>query len=161
MILLSCWSCCAMFRRKSVKTTPCSGQLPAPTQEQILSDLSSCVPSDVVFTTQLPTAVAAAAATAADPDQTRRTLCGQPLQFKSRFDQVKNRNTFRCHNAMPGLQKKPGIINTRIGRSGLSTWKYQFSYDHWSQATLSSVSGTWMGDCSSVAWVLLLTLKVG
>ena len=33
-------------------------------------------------------------------------------------------------------------------------------YDHWSQATLSSVS-TWMGDCSSIAWVLLLTLKVG
>ena len=25
------------------------------------------------------------------------------------------------------------------GRSGLSTWKYQFSYDHWSQAMLSSV----------------------
>ena len=53
------------------------------------------------------------------------------------------------------------LINPRpLGRSGLSTWKYQFSYDHWSQATLSSVS-TWMGDCSSVAWVLLLTLKVG
>ena len=47
-----------------------------------------------------------------------------------------------------------------LGRSGLSTWKYQFSYDHWSPATLGSVS-TWMGDCSSVAWVLLLTLKVG
>ena len=47
-----------------------------------------------------------------------------------------------------------------LGRSGLSTWKYQFSYDHWSQATSSSVS-TWMGHCSSVAWVLLLTLKVG
>ena len=45
------------------------------------------------------------------------------------------------------------------GRSGLSTWKYQLSYDHWSQATVSSVS-TWMGDCSSVALVLLLTLKV-
>ena len=45
-------------------------------------------------------------------------------------------------------------------RSGLSTWKYQFSYDHWSQATLSSVS-TWMGNCASDAWVLLLTLKVG
>ena len=44
------------------------------------------------------------------------------------------------------------------GRSGLSTWKYQFSYNHWSQATLSSVS-TWMGNCSSVAWALLLTLK--
>ena len=41
----------------------------------------------------------------------------------------------------------------------LINWKCQFSYDHWSQATLSSVS-TWMGDCSSVAWVLLLTLKV-
>ena len=35
-------------------------------------------------------------------------------------------------------------------RSGLSTWEYQFLYDHWSQAMLSSVS-TWMGDCSSVA----------
>ena len=46
------------------------------------------------------------------------------------------------------------------GSSGLSTWNYQFSYDHWSQATLSLVS-TWMGNCSSVAWVLLLTLKVG
>ena len=46
------------------------------------------------------------------------------------------------------------------GRSGLSTWKYQFSYNHWSQTTLSLVS-TWMGDCSSLAWVLLLTLKVG
>ena len=45
-------------------------------------------------------------------------------------------------------------------RSGLSTWKYQFSYDHWSQAMLCSVS-TWMRNCSSVAWVLKLTLKVG
>ena len=36
-----------------------------------------------------------------------------------------------------------------------------FSCNHWSQATLSSVS-TWMGDSrSSVAWVLLLNLKVG
>ena len=42
----------------------------------------------------------------------------------------------------------------------LETWKYQFSYDHWSQAMLSLVS-TWMGDCSSVAWVLRLTLTVG
>ena len=49
-------------------------------------------------------------------------------------------------------------IKLYVGRSDLSTWKYQFSYDHWSQATLISVS-TWMGDCSSVAWVLLLTLK--
>ena len=47
-----------------------------------------------------------------------------------------------------------------VGRSGLSTWKYQFLYDNWSQAILSSVS-TWMDDCSSVAWVLLLTLKLG
>ena len=53
-----------------------------------------------------------------------------------------------------------GEIVPPVGRSGLSTWKYQFSYDHWSKATLSSVS-TWMGHCSSVAWVLLLTLKVG
>ena len=53
-----------------------------------------------------------------------------------------------------------GSICNFYRRSGLSTWKYQFSYDHWSQAMLSSVS-TWMGDCSSVAWVLLLTLKVG
>ena len=44
--------------------------------------------------------------------------------------------------------------------SGLSTWKYVWSYDHWSQATLSLVS-TWMRCYSSVAWVLLLTLKVG
>ena len=52
-------------------------------------------------------------------------------------------------------------INCKEGCSGLSTWKYQFSYDHWSQATLSSAS-TWMGDSgSSVAWVLLLTIKVG
>ena len=42
----------------------------------------------------------------------------------------------------------------------LSSWKYQFSYNHWSQAKLSLVC-TWMGDCSSVVWVLLLTLKVG
>ena len=43
--------------------------------------------------------------------------------------------------------------------SDLSTWEYQFSYAYWSQATLSSVS-TWMGDSySSVAWVLLITLK--
>ena len=39
-----------------------------------------------------------------------------------------------------------------------STWKYQFSHDHWSQAMLNSAS-TWMGGCSSVARVLLLTLK--
>ena len=45
-----------------------------------------------------------------------------------------------------------------IGRSGLSTWKYQFSYDHWSQATLSSVS-TWVGYGSNVARVLLITVK--
>ena len=49
-------------------------------------------------------------------------------------------------------------IKFQIGHSGLSTWKYQFSYNHWSQATLSLVS-TWMGDCSSVTWVLLLTLN--
>ena len=49
--------------------------------------------------------------------------------------------------------------SARIGRSDLLTWKYQFSYDHWSQAMLSSVS-TWMGDCSSVARVLLLTLDL-
>ena len=54
----------------------------------------------------------------------------------------------------------PLYIKSSFWRSGLSTKKYQFSYDHWSQATLSSVS-TWMGNCSSVAWVLLLTLKVG
>ena len=59
-----------------------------------------------------------------------------------------------CHNL---LFAKKGEAH---GRSGLSTWKYQFSYNHWSQATLSSVS-TWMGSCSSVVWVLLLTLKVG
>ena len=50
------------------------------------------------------------------------------------------------------------LINKDNRRSGLSTWKYQFSYDHWSQTTLSSVS-TWMGNCASVAWVLLLTFK--
>ena len=49
---------------------------------------------------------------------------------------------------------------TMLGAAAYQLWKYQFSYNHWSQATLSSVS-TWMGDCSSVAWVLLLTLKVG
>ena len=38
-------------------------------------------------------------------------------------------------------------------RQIISTWKYQFSYDHWSQAMWSSVS-TWMADCSSVAWVV-------
>ena len=42
-----------------------------------------------------------------------------------------------------------------------SPWKYQFSRDRWSQAMLSSVS-TWIGDfCSSVVWLLLLTLKIG
>ena len=50
------------------------------------------------------------------------------------------------------------IMNYTSGRSGLSTWKYHFSYDHWSQAMLSSVS-SWMGHCSSVARGLLLTLK--
>ena len=50
------------------------------------------------------------------------------------------------------MKNNTGTITTitRTGRSGLSTWKYQFSYNHWSQATLSLVS-TWMGDCSSVA----------
>ena len=42
----------------------------------------------------------------------------------------------------------------------LSTWKYQLSYDHSSQAASNSVS-SYMGDGSSFAWVLLLTLKVG
>ena len=50
------------------------------------------------------------------------------------------------------------------GHSGwaqqLSTWKYQLLYDHWSQATMSLVT-TWMEDCSSAAWVLLLALKFG
>ena len=50
------------------------------------------------------------------------------------------------------------VKNLHIGRSSLSTWKYQFSYNHWSQAMLSSDS-TWMGDCWSVVWLLLLTLK--
>ena len=46
------------------------------------------------------------------------------------------------------------------GHSGLSTWKYQFSYDHRGQATLSSVS-TWIGDFHSSAFrVQLLTLRV-
>ena len=47
-----------------------------------------------------------------------------------------------------------------FGRSGLITWKYQFSYNHWIKQCCGLVS-TWMGNCSSVAWVLLLTLKVG
>ena len=38
-----------------------------------------------------------------------------------------------------------------------SNLEYQFLSNHWSQAMLSLVS-TWMGDCSSVVWVLLLTL---
>ena len=49
------------------------------------------------------------------------------------------------------------MCRNSVGRSDLSTWKYQFLYDHWSQATLSSVS-TCMGDCSRFVWVLLLTL---
>ena len=45
------------------------------------------------------------------------------------------------------------------GCSGLSAWKYQFLYNHWSQAMLFSVS-TLMGDSgSSVVWVLLLTFE--
>ena len=45
--------------------------------------------------------------------------------------------------------------------SGLSTWKYQFSCDHWSKAMLNSIN-TWNGEFdSSAVWVLLLTLKVG
>ena len=66
-------------------------------------------------------------------------------------------------SSMVDRKRHPTCIcayNGPAGRSGLSTWKYQFSYDHWSQATLSLVS-TWMGDCSSVVWVLLLSLKVG
>ena len=63
----------------------------------------------------------------------------------------------RIHTRVCSLLDKSGSL----GRSGLSTWKYQFSYDYWSQATLSLVSA-WMRDSrSSVAWVLLLTLKVG
>ena len=44
-------------------------------------------------------------------------------------------------------------------RRVLWAWKYQFPYDHWSQAMFISVS-TWMGDFSSIVWVLLLTLKI-
>ena len=49
---------------------------------------------------------------------------------------------------------------SELGRNCLSTWECQFSYNHCSQATLISVSAS-MGDCSSAAWVWLLTLKVG
>ena len=42
------------------------------------------------------------------------------------------------------------------GRSGLLNWKCQFSYEPWSQATLSSVS-TWIGDYSSVFFRALLS----
>ena len=31
-------------------------------------------------------------------------------------------------------------IAYNLGCSDISPWKYQFSYNHWSQATLSSVS---------------------
>ena len=51
------------------------------------------------------------------------------------------------------------IKTVKLGRSNLSTWIYQFSYNQWSQAMLRLVS-TWMEDGSSVVWVLLLSLKV-
>ena len=56
----------------------------------------------------------------------------------------------RLLNEPTVFQAELYAIRKAIGRSGLSTWIYQFSYDHLSQATLSSVSA-WMGNCSSVA----------
>ena len=46
------------------------------------------------------------------------------------FEQAYEKNIFNTNNI--------------FGGSGLSIWKYEFSYDHWSQAMLSSLS-TWMG----------------
>ena len=46
-----------------------------------------------------------------------------------------------------------GFIRPPLWLSGLSTWKCQFSYNHWSQATLSLVS-VWMGDYLIIAWVI-------
>ena len=71
--------------------------------------------------------------------------------------------TYSWPPVVPTEVKRPEItmqtdnIGNEAGHSDLSTMKYQFSYDHWNQATLSLVS-TWMGDCSRDAWVLLLTL---
>ena len=36
----------------------------------------------------------------------------------------------RCNYHIPYLRYKAFIEEQSIGRSGLSTWKYQFSYDH-------------------------------
>ena len=46
------------------------------------------------------------------------------------------------------------------GTADYQLGKKQFSHNHWSQAMLNLVT-SWMGDCSSVAWVMLLTLRVG
>ena len=42
----------------------------------------------------------------------------------------------------------------------LGSWICHISFYHWSQAKLSSAR-TWLEDCSSVFWVLLLTLRAG
>ena len=52
-------------------------------------------------------------------------------------------------------EEAPWKKDSHFGCSSLSTWKYKFSYNHWRQVTLSSVS-IWMGDwlfkgCLSVA----------
>ena len=56
-----------------------------------------------------------------------------------------------CWSLSPNWQDDENFrdIDYKDRRSHLSTWKYQFSYDHWGQATLRSVC-TWMGDGSSV-----------
>ena len=65
---------------------------------------------------------------------------------------------FQCTYVTPSAVQ--GVVNCAhncwMRHSSLSTWKCLFLYDHWSQAMLSSVS-----KCSSVAPVMLITLKVG
>ena len=80
-----------------------------------------------------------------------------PTRLKSINPLFLDRKMFRYFNNLFQIQLDcslsiytSSLSGIYFGRSGLSTWKYQFSYDHCSQATLSLVS-TWMGHCSSVA----------
>ena len=66
---------------------------------------------------------------------------------------TKSRSFPNKWDSYTGKRHLTGPTTYEIRRSGLLTWKYQFSYGHWSQAILSSVS-TWIKDYSSVAWVL-------
>ena len=85
------------------------------------------------------------------------------LQIRDGWSLQRDRGSFQ--DALRGLRGMGTfgkyILYQMIKGPAVSSWKYQFLYDQSSRVTLISVT-TWMGDsCSTVVWMLLLTLRVG